>query len=74
MSNKHNVSTLEQIIQQAWAEPSLTTAKTMVKDHIMSTRIKSKETILQKLDEITSKKRLDFYLANSLLAFEGYRV
>jgi hypothetical protein len=71
---KYNVSTLHTIIQQAWAEPDLNKARYMVKEHINSTQIKSKETILNTLDTIKSKSKLDFYLANSLLAFEGHRV
>jgi hypothetical protein len=74
MSKKYNVSTLGEVIQQAWAEPSLAVAKTMVKDHVVSTQIKSKDLIIQNLERIGTKGKLDLYLANSLLAFEGYRV
>lgn len=74
MSKKYNVSVLEQVIQQAWAEPSLISAKEIVKSHIDTTNIKSKDTILSNLDSISSKRKLDQYLANSLLSFEGLKV
>lgn len=63
-------SALEKIIQKAWAESNLDDAKKLVSDFISSTNIKSKDTILRNLDTITSKSRLDAYLANSLLSFE----
>lgn len=74
MSKKYNVSTLESIVHQAWAESSLEKAKTLVREHVMNTQIKSKDTILQNLEVISTKRILDQYLANSLLAFEGHRV
>jgi hypothetical protein len=74
MSKKYNVSTLGEVIQQAWAEPSLVKAKTLVSEHVMNTQIKSKDLILQNLEHMDTKRKLDTYLANSLLAFEGHRV
>lgn len=74
MSKKYNVSTLENIVHQAWAETNLEKAKGIVSEHVMNTQIKSKDTILQNLEGIRTKSKLDTYLANSLLAFEGYKV
>ena len=67
---KQPESKLAQVIQQAWAETDLNKAKQLVADLIMSSRIKSKDTILNTLQSIGNKGRLDQYLANSLLKFE----
>ncbi len=66
-------SVLEKIVQQAWAEKDLIKSKQMVIDFINETRIKEedKTKILQTIKEIVSKYKLDYYLANSLLTFEG---
>jgi len=63
-------SKLEQVIQQAWAEPDLEKAKQIVHDLIEPSKVKSKDTILQTIKGINSKPKLDQYLANSLLKFE----
>jgi hypothetical protein len=73
-NTKHLTSKLESIIQSAWAEPNLAVAKKLVKDHIASSNIKSRDSILATLDTITSKAKFDFYIANSLLAFEKLSV
>lgn len=71
MKNKHIKSKLETVIHQAWAETNLVKAKQIVTECIANSNIKSKQTILNTLETITSKHKLDFYLANSLLKFEG---
>lgn len=63
-------SKLEQVIQAAWAEKDLGKAKQMVIDLIEPSGVKSKDQILSTLRTISSKPRLDQYLANSLLKFE----
>jgi len=63
-------SKLEQVIQQAWAEPDLEKAKQIVHDLIEPSKVKSKDTIIQTIKGINSKPKLDQYLANSLLKFE----
>ncbi len=68
------VSKLEEVIQQAWAEPNLQKAKDLVAGHISESKIKSKDDILNNLTSISSKSRLDTYLANSLLYFEGMKL
>ena len=66
-------SKLTEVIAQAWAERDLTKAKTLVEDCIQNSRIKDidKKRIIFTLSEIRSKTKLDFYLANSLLKYEG---
>jgi hypothetical protein len=68
---KNYTSKLEEVIAQAWTEPSLEKAKALVVDCISNSRIKSKDSILYTLSTIKSKYKLDYYLANSLLKFEG---
>jgi hypothetical protein len=63
-------SKLEQIIQAAWEEKDLSKAKQIVIDLIEPSKIKSKDQILSTIKTISSKPRLDQYLANSLLKFE----
>jgi hypothetical protein len=63
-------SKLEQVIQQAWAEKDLETAKQLVIDLIEPSGVKSKDIILQTIKGINNKPKLDQYLANSLLKFE----
>lgn len=63
-------SKLEKVIQQAWAEKDINKAKQLVIDLISSSNIKSKDDILNKIQTIDDKKRLDMYLANSLLKYE----
>jgi hypothetical protein len=70
----HNKSVLEKIATQVWGESNLENAKRIVIDYISNTNIKSKETIITNVNTITSKKRLDFYVANSLLKFEKLSV
>ena len=63
-------SKLEEVIQKAWSEKDLQRAKNVISTHITDSRIKSKDIILENLEGIKSKVKLDFYLANSLLKFE----
>lgn len=66
-------STLTQIAQQVFTATSLTQAKTMIQNHIGETRIKDadKTTILSNTNSIKSLTKLQSYLCNSLLKFEG---
>jgi hypothetical protein len=63
-------SKLEQVIQQAWAEKDLQTAKQLVLALIEPSKVKSKDIIVQTIKGINNKPKLDQYLANSLLKFE----
>lgn len=66
-------STLTQIAQQVFTASSLTQAKQMIQNHIGETRIKDadKNTILTNVNNIKSLTKLQSYLCNSLLKFEG---
>jgi hypothetical protein len=64
-------SKLAQIIAQAWAEKDLEKAKQIIRDLIEPSRVKAKDDILRKMEPINNKKEFDYYLANSLLKFEG---
>ena len=67
-------SKLEDIISQAWESNTLKEGRRLVVEHIENSSIKSKKTILFKLEIIKTKRELDFYLANSLLSFEKLNV
>lgn len=64
-------STLDKIIQQAWSEPSLSTAQQLVIDYLSNTRVKDKDSMIAIIRAVPNKRKLDSYLANSLLKFEG---
>ena len=66
-------STLENIIQDVWKEKDLEKAKIIVTTYISDSKIKDedKNKILNNLKTIKSKLKLDYYMANSLLTYEG---
>lgn len=64
-------SKLAEVIAQAWAEKDLETAKQIIRDLIEPSRVKAKDDILRNMETIQSKAKFDYYLANSLLKFEG---
>jgi len=68
---KNYKSKLVEVIAQAWEEKDVQKAKAIVAECIQNSNIKSKSTILNTLSTIQSKYKLDYYLANSLLKFEG---
>jgi hypothetical protein len=64
-------SKLADVIAQAWAEKDLEKAKQIIRDLIEPSRVKAKDDILRNMETIQSKAKFDYYLANSLLKFEG---
>lgn len=64
-------SKLADVIAQAWAEKDLEKAKQIIRDLIEPSRVKAKDDILRNMETIQSKTKFDYYLANSLLKFEG---
>ena len=64
-------SKLATVIAQAWAEKDLNKAKQIIRDLIEPSRVKAKDDILRNMETIQSKPKFDYYLANSLLKFEG---
>jgi hypothetical protein len=64
-------SKLAEVIAQAWAEKDLEKAKQIIRDLIEPSRVKAKDDILRNMEPIQSKAKFDYYLANSLLKFEG---
>lgn len=70
------VSTLDKVVQQAWAEPDLNKAKEMVLTYIQQSRInpQSKKTMTYNIETTKTKPRLDTYLANALLSYEKMSV
>lgn len=66
-------STLTKIIQQVWSEKDLELAKSIINIHICECGIKEedKTKILNNIKDIKSKNKLDYYMANSLLTYEG---
>ena len=69
-------STLENICSSIWANPNVHEGKTILKEYIESKNINEidKKIMLQNLELIKSKPKLDLYVANSLLKFEGLGV
>ena len=66
-------SSLDKIIQQVWSEKDLNKAKNIVTSYLNDSKIKDedKKKMTQSIDKITTKGKLDYYLANSLLKYEG---
>lgn len=66
-------SVLEKIAQQVWGEKDLSKSKQIITEFISETKIKDedKKKILRVVKETTSKYKLDYYIANSLLTYEG---
>jgi hypothetical protein len=69
-------SALEKVIKKAWDEPNLETAKKIVTTFLNTSKIntKVKNNMLNKIQDITNKSKLDLYLANSLLAYEKLKI
>jgi hypothetical protein len=69
-------SILEKVCQQVWQETNLEVARKTVIDFINDRKIKEedKKRMVLTVNEITSKAKLDRYIANSLLQFEGMSV
>tara|TARA_R110002050_G_scaffold206254_1_gene341933 strand:- start:251 stop:475 length:225 start_codon:yes stop_codon:yes gene_type:complete len=70
---KSITSTLASIAQQVFVSTNVTEAKAIVISHIDSTRIKEadKDTIIKNLHGMKSLGRVQTYLCNSLLRYEG---
>lgn len=64
-------SKLAEVIAQAWAEKDLEKAKQIIRNLIEPSKVKAKDDILRNIETIQSKVKFDYYLANSLLKFEG---
>jgi hypothetical protein len=69
-------STLNQVAQTVWGIRNLEEAKEAFITHVESTKIKDVDrlTMVNNVNGIRSKSKLDLYLANSLLKFEGLGV
>jgi hypothetical protein len=69
-------STLLPVIQQAWGIKDLDQAKNVVLEHVRMSRINdsAKNQIQVTVTSIVSKPKFDYYLANSLLKYEGLGV
>lgn len=75
MKNKNIKSILESVCTQVWGEKDLKKAKEIVINKVTNSNINdlSKEVIIKTVNGIYSKNKLDSYIANSMLAFEGLR-
>lgn len=75
MKNKNVRSILESVCTQVWAEPNLNRAKEIVITKVTNSNINddSKDVIINTVNGIYSKNKLDSYIANSMMAFEGLR-
>ena len=67
------VSTLEKIAQQVFTAPTCEIAKGIIRDHLKETEInpKDRDKMLVDIEKMTNLIRVQTYLANSLLKFEG---
>jgi septal ring factor EnvC (AmiA/AmiB activator) len=70
---KQIYSKLSDVINAAWSERDLNTAKKIVTDFIQDSKIKDsdKQKIINTVQAQTKKSKLDYYLANALLKYEG---
>jgi hypothetical protein len=66
-------STLSQIAEQVFTATTVGQAKSIVTNHIGDTKIKDadKNLIIKNVNELKSLVRVQTYLCNSLLKFEG---
>lgn len=66
-------STLESIAQQVFVSTNVRDAKSAIINHIGDTRIKDSDklTIVNNVNKINSLVRLQTYVCNSLLKYEG---
>tara|TARA_R110000796_G_scaffold227056_1_gene343568 strand:+ start:318 stop:542 length:225 start_codon:yes stop_codon:yes gene_type:complete len=66
-------STLKQITSEVFSATTLTEGKLIVNNHIGGTGIKDtdKKTILRNVNNINELGKLQYYICNSLLKFEG---
>lgn len=67
-------SSLVNIINQVWAETDFYKAKQMILNYLNDSKIKEidkKKMILEIEFNVRSKSRLDTYLTNALLKYEG---
>ena len=69
-------STLEKVANQIWTERDVNKAKEIFKKHIEESGMNdaSKKQMLYTLSTITTKPKLDYYLANALLKYEKLSV
>jgi len=69
---ENHTSSLERVAQQVWGEQDLNKAKEILIQYVEKSKINdhSKSKIIQNAGKITNKRKLDFYVANSLLNFE----
>lgn len=70
-------STLLDVVKQVWNTVSLNESKQTIMDYLNNeSKIKDADKVKMKtaLSEITSKSRLDMYLANAVLKYEGMGV
>lgn len=67
-------SNLEKIINQAWKEQDLIKAKQIIIDFLKDSGIKEedKKKMISTINSQPNKQKLDYYLANALLKFEGH--
>lgn len=66
------ISNLESLIKEVWLEKDMKKAKELALKGLESSKIKSKDKVIENVKGINSKYKLDYYLANSLLYFEGH--
>lgn len=73
MATEHLKSTLVKVCEQVWSMKSLEEGRKCIINHIESTGIKpeDKKRILRTINECKTKYKLDYYIANSILMFEG---
>ena len=66
-------STLESIAQQVFVSTNVRDAKNVIINHIGDTRVKDSDklTIVNNVNKINSLVRLQTYVCNSLLKYEG---
>jgi hypothetical protein len=69
---KQKTSNIVEMAQQVWDEPTLVGALVVIEQFFIEhPRIKSKDDIIRQAYRCKTKQRLDRYMANSVLQYEG---
>lgn len=71
---KHYESTLATIANQVFTAKTAAEAKQLIVDHLSATNVKDKQKMLYDVSQLNNLTRLQTYVANSLLRFEGLSV
>lgn len=64
-------STLASIASLVWEAETVDQARTVLIEHLSSTKVKDKDKMIQDIEQLKSLEAVHRYTANALLKFEG---